>query len=82
MQQEFKANPIAPFPKDSSESGRMADIILRLSVGDKFKNLLCEGVSLGVTNSAAIRASYSEELPELQRYPQVHSERTPPHTGA
>jgi hypothetical protein len=39
------AVPIAPLPKDSSESGRMADIILRLKVGDKFKNLLCEVVS-------------------------------------
>ena len=63
------AIPVAALPKDSSESGRMADIILRLRVGDKFKNVLCEGVSLCVMTSAATRTSYSEELPELQRYP-------------
>jgi hypothetical protein len=44
IEQNFKANPIAPLPTDSSESGRMAAITLRLSVGDKFKNPLCEGI--------------------------------------
>jgi hypothetical protein len=37
--------PIAPLPKDSSETERMADIILRLRIGGKIKNLLCEVVS-------------------------------------
>ena len=39
------AVPVAPFPKDSSERERMADIILRLRVKDKTKNLLCEVLS-------------------------------------
>lgn len=59
IQQQFKANfrelfptlkgatavPVTPLPKDSSGSGRMADIILRLRIGEKSKNLLCEVVS-------------------------------------
>jgi hypothetical protein len=59
IQQKFKADfrelfpklkgaiavPMVPLPKDSSESERMVDIILRLRVGGKFKNLLCEVVS-------------------------------------
>jgi len=39
------AIPVAALPKDSSESGKMVDIILRLRVRDKTKNLLCEVVS-------------------------------------
>lgn len=39
------AIPVAALPRDSSESGKMADIILRLRVRDKTKNLLCEVVS-------------------------------------
>jgi hypothetical protein len=37
----------AVLSKDSSKSGRMADIIVRLRVGDKTRNLLCEVVSQG-----------------------------------
>ena len=36
------AVPVAALSKDSSEVGKMLDIILRLKVGDKPKNLLCE----------------------------------------
>ena len=39
------AIPHAVLTKDSSERGRMADIILRLRVGDKTRNLFCEVVS-------------------------------------
>ena len=39
------AVPVAALSKDSSEVGKMIDIILRLKVGDKPKNLLCEVVS-------------------------------------
>ncbi len=39
------AVPVAALPKDSSEVSKMIDIILRLKVGDKPKNLLCEVVS-------------------------------------
>jgi hypothetical protein len=39
------AIPVTMFTKDSSESRRMADIILRLKVGDKTRNLLCEVIS-------------------------------------
>jgi len=59
IEQKFKADFKAIFPKlkdatavsgaalskDSSEVGKMVDIILRLKVGDKTKNLLCEVVS-------------------------------------
>jgi len=59
IQKEFQANfrelfpklkdatavPIAPLPKSSSASVRMADFILRLQVGGKIKNLFCEFVS-------------------------------------
>jgi hypothetical protein len=39
------AIPVAALFKDSSEVGKMLDIVLRLKVGDKPKNLLCEVVS-------------------------------------
>ena len=39
------AVPIASVPKDSSQSVRLGDIILRLRVRGKTKNLLCEVVS-------------------------------------
>jgi hypothetical protein len=39
------AIPAAMPTKDSSKRGRMADIILRLRVGDKSRNFLCEFVS-------------------------------------
>jgi hypothetical protein len=59
LQQKFKANFRGLFPKlkeatsvsvtalskDLSEGGKVVDIILRLKVGDKTKNLLCEVVS-------------------------------------
>jgi hypothetical protein len=56
IEQKFKADFRGFFPKlkdatallaakNSSDSGRMVDIILRLRVGDKPKNLLCEVVS-------------------------------------
>jgi len=59
IQQKFKADfrelfpklkgatavPVAPSPKGSSERERMTDIILRLRVKDKTKNLLCEVLS-------------------------------------
>ena len=57
IQQKFKADfrelfpklkdatAVAALPKDSSEVGKMVDIILRLKTGDKPKNLLCEVVS-------------------------------------
>ena len=41
------AVPVAALSKDSSEIGKMVDIILRLKVGGKTKNLLCEVVSQG-----------------------------------
>ena len=37
--------PVAALFKDSSEVGKTFDIVLRLKVGDKPKNLLCEAVS-------------------------------------
>ena len=56
IEQKFKADFRGLFPKlkdaaallaakNSSDSGRMVDITLRLKVGDKPKNLLCEVVS-------------------------------------
>jgi hypothetical protein len=39
------AVPMAALFKDSSEVGKILDIVLRLKVGDKPKNLLCEVVS-------------------------------------
>ena len=39
------AIPVTMLTKDSSESRRMADIILRLKVRDKTRNLLCEVIS-------------------------------------
>jgi hypothetical protein len=39
------AVPVASLSKDSFEIGKMFDIILRLKVGDKPKNLLCEVIS-------------------------------------
>ncbi len=59
IEQEFKADfrdlfpklkgatpvPVASLPGDYSEVGKMIDIILRLKVGDKPKNVLCEVIS-------------------------------------
>jgi hypothetical protein len=56
VEQKFKADFRELFPKlkdatalpaakNSSESGKTVDMILRLRVGEKFKNLLCEVVS-------------------------------------
>jgi hypothetical protein len=59
LEQKFKADfrglfpklkdaapaPVTALSKDLSEGGKVVDIILRLKVGDKTKNLLCEVVS-------------------------------------
>src|SRR4030042_6419398 len=39
------AIPVTMLTKDSSESRRIADMILRLKVRDKTRNLLCEVIS-------------------------------------